>query len=320
MFFEGSEKKAEIIIDCGQLSLLDDFSDAFWADMVNSCQAQILSQIDNAQCKAYLLSESSLFVWQDRLSILTCGETRLVHAVEFFMDQVNASTILQLTYQRKNEYFSRAQPSNFFDDIKRLDKYGKSKAYRFGHLHSHHNYLYHIGEGYQADSTDQTFELLAYQIGSQATQRLTTKDLSRESIRQFLQLDKWLQGFTLDDFVFEPFGYSLNALKGQYYLTIHVTPQATSSYVSFEANFDLIEHAPLITTVLNPAAFDLVCFNAKAFERQTDLHIPSRYICKTRVRDTLTNGFDVCFASYVQSQCDFDKPVLLNSQGEGFVL
>jgi S-adenosylmethionine decarboxylase len=319
VFFEGSEKKAEIVVNGQLLSLLDDFSAQFWCDMVNNCHARILSQIDNAHCKAFLLSESSLFVWKDRLLILTCGETRLVHAVEFFLNNVDADMVLQLTYQRKNECYSTAQPSSFFDDIKRLDNVQKGRAYRFGQLHTHHNYLYHRGEGFQSDSTDQTFELLAYQISSDASQRLTAKGLTRQSIREYLQLAELVPNFIIDDFVFEPFGYSLNAIKGDRYLTIHVTPQATSSYVSFEANFNLIEHATLIMSVLNPASFDLVCFNAASFKAQTSKHIPGRYVCKTQVRDTLSNGYDVCFASYVLPQTAFEKPVLLNTAGETYV-
>ncbi|MBA6364897.1 adenosylmethionine decarboxylase, partial [Colwellia sp. BRX8-8] len=87
MFFEGSEKKAEILIDGKQLSLLNDIDDEFWSALVNRSQAQILSSIENEYCKAFLLSESSLFVWSDRILILTCGETQLVKAVEFFIQK-----------------------------------------------------------------------------------------------------------------------------------------------------------------------------------------------------------------------------------------
>ncbi len=241
MFFEGSEKKAEIIIDPVQLSLLNDFSDDFWATLVNHCDAQIISKIDNSSCKAFLLSESSLFVWSDRLLILTCGTTRLVHAVEYFLGQVNHQAILQLIYQRKNEYFSQAQPSNFIDDIKRLNSQINGVAYRFGQLYGHHNYLYHLDNYYQADRADKTYELLAYQISQAASDQLTNTGLSITEIRQFLRLSELLPGFSIDDHQFKPFGYSLNAIKQDKYVTIHVTPQATSSYVSFESNLDLFE-------------------------------------------------------------------------------
>ena len=67
LFFEGSEKKAEIIVDNHQFSLLNDISDDFWQLLVERCQAKIISSIQNESCKAFLLSESSLFVWSDRI-------------------------------------------------------------------------------------------------------------------------------------------------------------------------------------------------------------------------------------------------------------
>jgi len=39
---------------------------------------------------------------------------------------------------------------------------------------------------------------------------------------------------TYDDYIFTPYGYSLNAYKGSGYITIHVTPQSGCSYVSIE--------------------------------------------------------------------------------------
>lgn len=87
MFFEGSEKKIEVIIADSSLNIRE-FGQAFWADIVACANAEILSSISNEDCDAYLLSESSLFVWQDRFVMLTCGTTTLADAVMSFIEHV----------------------------------------------------------------------------------------------------------------------------------------------------------------------------------------------------------------------------------------
>lgn len=310
MFYEGSEKKAEIIIDSKQLSLLDDVKDDFWTQMVQRCGAAILSKVHNDHCKAFLLSESSLFVWQDRLLLITCGQTRLVHGVEFFINHIKRHQLLQINYQRKNEYFANAQSSSFVDDTRLLNQTLSGVAYRFGELYGHHNYLYHLDNDYQAHEEDKTCELLAYQISQSASEHLTAPNLSAQAIREFLQVEKLVPGFTLHDHVFKPFGYSLNAIKGDRYLTIHVTPQATSSYVSFDTNIDLMDKIPLLLEILSPACFDLVSFNDPHFDEK--VAAANHYVSKSLVCEKLDNGLDVRFASFIRPQQHFAQPARLD--------
>ncbi len=320
MFFEGSEKKAEILVDASKLNLLTDINDQFWSEFVECCHAKILSSISNAHCKAFLLSESSLFVWQDRLLILTCGETQLVNSVTHFIEQKGTDAIVQLIYQRKNEYFAQAQPSCFGDDIKLLSQYLPGKAYRFGEMDSHHNYVFHLDNDFKAETEDKTYELLAYQISDLASKKLTEPNLSTSEIRDYLAIDTLLPGFDIDDFVFEPYGYSLNAIKGEQYLTIHVTPQADSSYISFESNLNLIRLAPTILAILSPRSFDLMSFNEHDFEALVAEHIDSSYISKSLVSEQLSNGYEVSFANFIRPQTEFAKPVELDISGDNYAL
>ena len=320
MFFEGSEKKAEVIIDSENFSLINDIDDDFWQALVACCNAQILSSISNQDCKAFLLSESSLFVWHDRFLILTCGITHLVNSVEYFLTHHDKAHIKHVIYQRKNEYFAHEQLSCFGDDIKLLSKQVSGKAYRFGEMDGHHNFIFHQGNDFKASSNDVTYELLAYQISQAASDKLTTPGLSAQNIREFLQIDTLLPAFTIDDFVFDPYGYSLNAIKNKQYLTIHVTPQADSSYVSFESNVDLITLAPTILAILEPASFDLLTFNEQEFANKVEQYIDKSYISKSLVTKQLSNGYLVYFANFIKPRLTYTGPATLDITGENHAL
>ena len=98
MFFEGSEKKAEVIVDLGEKSLRS-IDESFWSQLVSKCEATILSKISNESCDAYLLSESSLFVFDDRFTILTCGQTVLINSILFFIEGHDRDCISQIIFQ-----------------------------------------------------------------------------------------------------------------------------------------------------------------------------------------------------------------------------
>lgn len=320
MFFEGSEKKVEILVHQNQLSLLNDLSDDFWSELVNRCNAQILSSISNDKCKAFLLSESSLFVWDDYFLILTCGETNLVNSVKYFIEELGVNTIKHLTYQRKNEYFSHAQPSCFGDDVKQLAKYIPGRAMRFGAMDSHHTFVFHQDNQFKACIDDKTYEFFAYQISQDASNHLTKPGLTAHDIRTFLKLDELIPNFQLDDFVFEPYGYSVNAIYDNKYLTVHVTPQSDSSYVSFESNINLIELIPIILQILEPASFDLLSYNETEFKTLTNKNVPNRYVSQSLIQQTLTNGFLVNFANYILPTQGFSSATELDISGDNHEL
>ena len=71
---------------------------------------------------AYLLSESSLFVWDDRILILTCGQTKLIRSVLLMIEEFGAEKMASVIYQRKNEFRADEQHSSFLDDVEELKK------------------------------------------------------------------------------------------------------------------------------------------------------------------------------------------------------
>jgi len=307
LFFEGSEKKAQIIINTEKLSLLTDIENNFWEALVKTCGAKILSSMTNNSCKALLLSESSLFIWHHKLLLITCGTSQLVKAIEFFIDNYPINIIKQISYQRKNEYFSQAQPSCFSQDVQTLRQYISGKAYRFGDLDSHHNYLFHQDNHFQANICDKSYEIVAYHISESASNLLTDSSLTAFKIRSLFDIDKLFPHFEIDDHVFHPFGYSLNGIHNDKFFTIHITPQAESSYISVSANFDLINLLPQLITMLAPTTIDILTCNELNFEDKIKENLPKQFICTSLVKETLSIGEEIVFSSYSQNtqhSCD----------------
>jgi len=77
----------------------------------------------------------------------------------------------------------------------------------------------------------------------------------------------------MDHYVFNPCGYSSNALLGEHYYSVHVTPEDICSYASFECNLPLgnklnqyksyNELIYKVLNVFNPEQFVITLFNRK---------------------------------------------------------
>ncbi|TKB48714.1 adenosylmethionine decarboxylase [Ferrimonas sediminicola] len=297
LFFEGSEKKIEVVLQPGQPSLRQ-LEREYWQQVVAKANATILSSVHNEECDAYLLSESSLFVWEDRFLMLTCGTTTLMDAVVSFLEQFPADSLAMLSYQRKNEYQSHLQKSSFEQDVTALQQQIEGVGYQLGYLDGHHNYIYHLDRPYQPREDDATLELLMYHINGDTAQYLRSDNQTLEGIRQRLNWEALLPGFLLDDFLFEPFGYSMNAIKGDRYATMHITPQENSSYVSFETNLEgeaaaLVLNALLKT--LQPDSYDLISFN-----QQLQLDHQPGIICVDQATQPLSCGYTMRFSHYLK--------------------
>ena len=122
--FEGPEKLLEIWFDSKQLKNVEDASNdekrglrlvplQVWKEMLDIVNCQVLSTIENRHINSYLLSESSMFVFDYRLTLKTCGTTRLLLAVEKILEI--ARECCQLTeieaifYSRKSFLFPELQ-------------------------------------------------------------------------------------------------------------------------------------------------------------------------------------------------------------------
>lgn len=79
-------------------------------------------------------------------------------------------------------------------------------------------------------------------------------------------IDRLIPDMMIDDFQFDPCGYSMNGLMRSVpggYMTIHITPEPEFSYVSFETNVPHKSYKDLISRVVatfGPKQFVLTFF------------------------------------------------------------
>jgi S-adenosylmethionine decarboxylase len=299
LFFEGNEKKVEVVV-ASTLGSLRERTQSFWSQVVESAGAKILSALKSSSCDAYLLSESSLFVWDDRFTLITCGQTTLVKAVETFLQSCRPEDLRSVIYERKNEYFPQLQKTDFYQDARDLNNYLKGRAWQFGNSDEHHLMLYgYSTEDFTPLNNDFTLEILMYDLQGEAREVFGSSRQALESIRRRTGVDRIFEGFQVDDYLFEPFGYSLNALRGEDYYTIHVTPQDRGTYVSFETNVNLRQNIePTVKRVLEvfkPRRFDVVVFSP---ENLSESPVIRSFNIKSQVQKHLNSGYFVSFTHY----------------------
>ena len=79
--YEGTEKRLELIFPTGTQQSQRCLSRAYWDTVLCSIGAVVLHNAPTQYFDAYLLSESSLFVYEDRIILLTCGRCRPFEAL-----------------------------------------------------------------------------------------------------------------------------------------------------------------------------------------------------------------------------------------------
>jgi S-adenosylmethionine decarboxylase len=263
-FFEGPEKKLEVVVT-PDFPPLRSLGDAVWQGVVEAAGAKVISVLRSERCDAYLLSESSLFVFDDWFVLITCGQTTLVDAVPKLLQSIPKESIAFLVYERKSEHFPEHQPSTFYEDAARLQTMLPGRALCFGDEHGRHIQMFHSVRPHTPEKNDPTLEVLMYDIDENIAKQFAPARCANDaSLAVSSGIDAIIPGFTTSEHVFNPAGYSLNAVKGEEYYALHVTPEETGSYVSFETNYDFRGQlgglVGSIVELFRPRAFDVVTF------------------------------------------------------------
>lgn len=121
--------------------------------MLDLVQCKVLSVINSDNIDAYLLSESSMFVFPHKIILKTCGTTTLLVGLQRLLDiaveyagfppQIAPWRVF---YSRKNYMYPDAQKAphkTWQDEMNHLDKhFPKGSAYQIGPMNGDHWFLY----------------------------------------------------------------------------------------------------------------------------------------------------------------------------------
>lgn len=170
--FEGPEKLLEVWFSASPLSLpeasapggLKVVPSEVWKEMLDLVNCKVLSIVESEDVDAYLLSESSMFVFPHKLILKTCGTTTLLsglpkiletaalvakfpHSVaNAFRGTATAAIPYRVFYSRKNFLFPDRQHGphrSWRDEVKSLDRlFLGGSAYMIGKMNGEHWYLY----------------------------------------------------------------------------------------------------------------------------------------------------------------------------------
>ncbi|KAK0727646.1 S-adenosylmethionine decarboxylase [Lasiosphaeria miniovina] len=170
--FEGPEKLLEVWFSPSAKSLpagakengLKAVSPTVWEGMLDLVNCKVLSIVKSEHVDAYLLSESSMFVFPHKIILKTCGTTTLLlglrrllriaaidagfpfHNATSLEDVRAAATPHRVFYSRKNFLFPDRQHGphrDWKEEVAFLDDmFENGSAYMVGRMNSDHWYLY----------------------------------------------------------------------------------------------------------------------------------------------------------------------------------
>eukprot|EP00271_Cylindrocystis_brebissonii_P000221 TRINITY_DN1025_c0_g1_i1.p1 TRINITY_DN1025_c0_g1~~TRINITY_DN1025_c0_g1_i1.p1 ORF type:complete len:960 (+),score=154.59 TRINITY_DN1025_c0_g1_i1:653-3532(+) len=317
--------------------------------MLAAAACTIVSHLPNEFFDSYVLSESSLFIYANRAVIKTCGTTKLLSAIPNLLESAARLSLVprRCKYTRGTFLFPDAQPApynSFAGETQLLEKHfghlgGGGKAFVLGDTLRSPNWHVYVADAASASPVVREASLFKMRIPS--TVGSATKEGSKEPLytlemcmtkldrtvaKQFFQEAKFaspaactkasgigelLPKSQIDDFLFEPCGYSMNGIEDTAHSTIHITPEDGFSYASFEAmgyGDSTVKLSKLVKEVLatfKPGSFSLALHcNAPPGEGNSVSswagHLPvlEDFVCDGTSRQDLPLGSSVVFHTY----------------------
>jgi len=277
--FEGPEKKLDVFFSLPPSAAssaargLLAAPRAAWTDVCSAAHCTILHRQSNDHFDAYLLSESSLFVYPHKVVMKTCGSTTLILVLPTLLAIADSLGLaLEHVHYSHYEYkFPHLQPyphTSYDEERATLaqllgDRVAAVHARVLGSEGSASGACWYAlctearpAEPVGGTALEEPATGALDGPGNDAVIELAMEGLSpaacaifggsyhghggargkalAQSMSELSGIAALVKGAEVDDWAFEPCGYSMNAQDGPHYYTVHITPEAAFSYASFE--------------------------------------------------------------------------------------
>ncbi|XP_042518171.1 S-adenosylmethionine decarboxylase proenzyme 4-like [Macadamia integrifolia] len=259
--FEGFEKRLELQFSGDDPAIgigLRRLHFSSIEEVLAAVQCTVVSAVGNQYFDAYVLSESSLFVYPTKIIIKTCGTTQLLKSIPPLLSHAHllGLKICSCRYTRGNFIFPKAQPfphTSFRDEAFYLEETLPSHlCYRKASVMPSKLPLQYTWHVFSASEEDQlvmeqknpdvfTIEVCMTELDRvlgrkffRPTGDSNSGDVAGKEMTVLTGIGGINPGALICDFAFDPCGYSMNGMDGAHYSTIHVTPEDGYSYASFE--------------------------------------------------------------------------------------
>ena len=217
----------------------------------------VLWQVSTSRRLAFLLSESSLFVFSHRLLMLTCGRTNMHQALREILDRIAPAARLtpgwvQLSHRALLAPAAQPVPHRTPEASLECMHMLLPKAYETV-LGAPMRFPWYAFTAQLAPVQVQP-SIAVYMHG--LPQRVCDAYTDPAGAKVYVRHDLHCRlppGFVpLDTHCFEPQGYSANGgtMQKNGYWTVHVTPQPNATYASLEAGAQAEQHEALLSTCL----------------------------------------------------------------------
>jgi len=265
--YEGVEKKLILKYSGARnVSIRKAIKEKVWRNVVEAVDAEVLSVMRSDKVDAYLLSESSLFVFKDKILLKTCGTTRIFNSVKVIVahvsEEIPGIKLTRVIYSRPTYRFPDHQLKGYGQGFEKevallraVTMKATARSWDSTVRTTGEGITFHSSILLPSEKKEKTILFERCDKSKENNQENICMDLAmfnldqsklkhffghqvnvleNSCVRGFLPLDS--PRLQIDDYSFQPCGYSLNALDGGYYWCIHITPELEYSYLSFETN------------------------------------------------------------------------------------